>query len=150
ALPDGEGYTLLAAEGMQPGFVAAEPWFAGFCAVMTNVSDIAAMGGRAQAVVDVLFAGADEAVTDAVVAGLAAGSAFFGVPLVGGHTGRCTGETYLAAAIVGRARKLISSFAARPGDALIACFDLRGRFRGDGLNFDAVSGRDPERVRAQL
>jgi uncharacterized protein len=150
AVPDNAGYTLFAAEGMQPGFVAQEPWFAGFCAVMTNVSDIAAMGGRAQAIVDVLFAGSNDAVTDAVLAGLAAGSDFFGVPLVGGHTGRCAGETYLAAAIVGRARKLISSFAARPGDALIACFDLRGRFRGESLNFDAVSGSEPAQARAQL
>jgi selenophosphate synthetase-related protein len=135
---------------MHPGFVAQEPWFAGFCAVMTNVSDIAAMGGRAQAIVDVLFAGTDERINEAVLAGMAAGSSFFDVPLVGGHTGRSPGETYLSAAIVGRARKLISSFAARPGDALIACYDLRGRFRPESSNFDAVSGSDPKRVRAQL
>lgn len=150
AIPDGDGFTLLAAEGMHPGFVAEEPWFAGFCAVMTNVSDIAAMGGRPSAIVDVLFTGSDDAQTRALLSGLAAGAEFFGVPLVGGHTARSTGAAYLAAAIVGRARKLISSFAARPGDALLACFDLHGEFRGTSHNFDAVSGSDPARARTQL
>jgi AIR synthase-related protein len=150
ALPDDDGYTLIAAEGMLPSFVQAEPWFAGFCAVMTNVSDIAAMGGRARAIVDVLFAGADAEQTDAVLAGLGAGADMFGVPIVGGHTGRGSELPYLSAAIVGKARRLITSFAARPGDVLLVCIDLRGQFRADTGNFDAVSGRDPRDIRGQL
>lgn len=152
AIPDrdGTGYTLLAAEGMLPAFVAREPFFAGFCAVMTNVSDIAAMGGRAQAIVDVLFTGDSAREVSAVLEGLAAGADAFGVPIVGGHTARSTGGTYLAAAIVGRATRLITSFDVRPGDVLLACVDLRGGYRGDTANFDAVSDADPARVRAQL
>jgi AIR synthase-related protein len=150
ALPDRDGFTLIAAEGMLPAFVQAEPFFAGFCAVMTNVSDIAAMGGRAQALVDVLFAGPDPLNTGAVLEGLAAGSDMFGVPIVGGHTARSSELPYLSAAIVGRAKRLITSFDARPGDQLLACIDLRGKFRGETTNFDAVSGADPRRVRAQL
>jgi AIR synthase-related protein len=152
AIPDhdGTGYTLLAAEGMLPAFVAREPFFAGFCAVMANVSDIAAMGGRAQAIVDVLFAGDDQAEVGAVLEGLAAGAETFGVPIVGGHTARSSGGSYLAAAIVGRASRLITSFAARPGDVVLACVDLRGAFRGASSNFDAVTVAEPARVRAQL
>ncbi|MFT8778110.1 MAG: AIR synthase related protein, partial [Gluconacetobacter liquefaciens] len=55
AIPDGDGYLLFASEGFQDGFVRAMPWFAGYCGVMVNVSDIAAMGGRAIAVVDTLW-----------------------------------------------------------------------------------------------
>jgi uncharacterized protein len=51
AIPDGNGYLLLAAEGLLPQFVETDPWFAGWCAVMVNVSDIHAMGGRAIALV---------------------------------------------------------------------------------------------------
>ncbi|WVM89251.1 AIR synthase related protein [Halopseudomonas pachastrellae] len=43
---------MLAIEGMIPRFVEQAPWFAGWSAVMANVSDIAAMGGRATAVVN--------------------------------------------------------------------------------------------------
>ena len=52
AIPDGDGYLLLAAEGLWPQLVSQDPWFAGWCAIMVNISDIAAMGGTPTAVVD--------------------------------------------------------------------------------------------------
>src|SRR5580704_12202726 len=55
AIPEGDGFLLFAAEGMLESFVADDPWFAGYCAVMVNLSDIAAMGGRSLAVVDILW-----------------------------------------------------------------------------------------------
>src|SRR5688572_9084973 len=55
AIPDSGGHLLLAAEGMLESFVAADPWFAGYSAVMVNLSDVAAMGGRPLAIVDVLW-----------------------------------------------------------------------------------------------
>ncbi|OYW17094.1 MAG: hypothetical protein B7Z52_07325, partial [Burkholderiales bacterium 12-64-5] len=39
AIPDGDGWLLLAMEGFQNEFVNAQPWFAGWCGVMVNVSD---------------------------------------------------------------------------------------------------------------
>ena len=53
ALPNGEGFVLFAAEGMRSEFLAADPWFCGFCSVMVNLNDIAAMGGRPWAITDV-------------------------------------------------------------------------------------------------
>jgi AIR synthase-related protein len=148
ALPCADGYTLFAAEGMRPEFVAADPWFAGFCSVLVNVNDIAAMGGRPWAVVDVLFLGAEGA--ERVLEGMAAASEALGVPVVGGHTTRVTGSTGLAVAVLGRARRLIASHAARPGQALIAAVDLRGTFRGAGGNFNAATTAPHRQLRAQL
>ena len=54
AIPDGDGHLLFAAEGFISAFVDADPWFAGWCGVMVNLSDVAAMGGRPIAVVDVV------------------------------------------------------------------------------------------------
>jgi len=144
--PDGS-YVLLAAEGMRADFVAADPWFAGYCAVMVNVSDIAAMGGRPWAVVDVLFLGSGA--NDRVLEGMQAASATFGVPVVGGHTTRVDGPTQLAAAIVGRARRLIESHTAKPGQLLVAAIDLRGTFRNFS-SFNAATTAVPEQLRAQL
>jgi uncharacterized protein len=144
--PDGS-YVLFAAEGMRAEFVAADPWFAGYCAVMVNVSDIAAMGGRAWAVVDVMFLGSGA--NERVLEGMQAASVTFGVPVVGGHTTRVEGPTQLAAAIVGRARRLIESHTARPGDLLIAAVDLRGSFRNRTC-FNAATAATPELLRAQL
>lgn len=150
AVVDGDGYLLLAAEGMIPQFVHSDPFFAGFCAVMTNVSDIAAMGGRPLAVVDILFRSDDRALEAEVLSGLAAGASHFAVPVVGGHTGLSPGGVHLAAAIAGRARTLITSFDARPADVVVAAIDLRGAYRGITDQFDAASAADPARLRAQL
>jgi uncharacterized protein len=55
AIPDGDGYLLFAIEGFMNEFVAGDPRFAGRCAVMVNLSDIAAMGGRPIAVFDAVW-----------------------------------------------------------------------------------------------
>ncbi len=53
-------------------FVAGDPWFAGWCGAMVNISDIAAMGGRPIAVVDAIWADG-EADAAPVLAGLKRG-----------------------------------------------------------------------------
>lgn len=148
ALPDGDGFVLFAAEGMRPEFVAHDPWFAGFCSVMVNLNDIAAMGGRPWAITDVLFLGDGE--NTRVLEGMVAASEAYGVPVVGGHTTRVNGKTGLAVAVLGRARRLISGHAARPGQALIVAVDLRGTFRGTGGNFNAATSKSAWELRSAL
>lgn len=149
AIPTGDGYTLLAAEGMLGAFVQRDPWFAGFSAVMVNINDILAMGGTPLAVVDVLFTG-DAERDRAIMAGMAAAAERFGVPVVGGHTSRAgSGDSALAVAIVGRAKHLITSFHARPGDVLLTAVDLRGTYHGNKSYFDAASKAPGNRLRAQ-
>src|SRR6202522_2640937 len=116
AIPDGDPWLLFAAEGMLESFVAADPWFAGYSAVMVNLSDVAAMGGRPIAIVDVLWAPGWEK-TEAIWEGMTAASRAYGVPIVGGHTTLTkAGSACLAAAVLGRARHLITSFDAQSGD----------------------------------
>jgi len=147
ALPDRDGYTLFAAEGMRPELVVADPWFAGFCSVMVNLSDVAAMGGRPWAVVDVLFLGSGD--SERVLEGMRAASELFGVPIVGGHTARVNTGTMLAVAVLGRAKRLISSHAAKPGHVLLMAVDLRGSFRVPGA-FNAATAASAQQLRAQL
>lgn len=147
ALPSDDGYVLFAAEGMRPELVAADPWFAGFCSVMVNLSDIAAMGGRPWAVVDVLFLGTGE--NERVLEGMQAASELFGVPVVGGHTARVTGPTLLGVSVVGRAKRLISSHAARAGQVVLMAVDLRGSFRL-GTAFNAATTASAQQLRASL
>lgn len=148
ALQDDGGYVLLAAEGMRGEFLATDPWFAGFCGVMTNVNDVAAMGGRPWAVVDVLFRGSGE--NERVLEGLAAASHAFGVPVVGGHTTRVNGASMLSVAVVGRAKRLIESGGALPGQVLLAAISLSGSFRGSGANFNAATATPSQALRAQI
>jgi uncharacterized protein len=148
ALPDGEGYVLFAAEGMRAEFLAADPWFCGFCSVLVNLNDIAAMGGRPWAITDVLFMGSGE--NERVLEGMVAASEAFGVPVVGGHTSRVAGNSFLAVSVLGKARRLISGHAARVGQELIVAVDLRGAFRGLGGNFNAATTASAAQLRRQL
>jgi AIR synthase-related protein len=149
AIPDGDGWLLLAIEGFLNEFVAAEPYFAGWCGVMVNASDIYAMGGRPLAVVDALWSRGIEAGRP-LLQGLADAARTYGIPVVGGHSNaRCDREQF-SVAILGRASKLLSSFAARPGDVLLAVIDLRGGYRQHFSNWDASSGTASARLRGDL
>lgn len=149
AIPDGDGFLLLAIEGFMNEFVAGDPWFAGWCGVMVNVSDVAAMGGRPIAVVDAVWA-AGETEAQPVLAGMREASRVFGVPVVGGHTNTRTDRGQLSVAILGRAKRLLTSFDAQPGDILVAAFDLRGRYREPFSNWEAATDAPAERLRADL
>jgi AIR synthase-related protein len=147
AIPDGEGYLLFAAEGMSPALVESEPRFAGYCAVMVNASDVYAMGGRPLAVVDTLFATSDAA-AEPLWQGMSDAAARFGVPIVGGHTNLHSPYAALAVAVLGRAKRLITSFDARPGDALVAAIDLRGEMHARHPFWNATFQAAPQRLRA--
>jgi uncharacterized protein len=149
AIPDGDGFLLLAIEGFMNEFVAGDPWFAGWCGIMVNVSDVAAMGGRPIAVVDAVWAAGDAGAAP-VLTGMRAASEAFGVPVVGGHTNASTDRGQLAVAILGRAKRLLTSFNARVGDRLIAAIDLRGRYREPFSNWEAATTAPAARLRADL
>jgi AIR synthase-related protein len=130
-------------------FVAGDPWFAGWCGAMVNISDIAAMGGRPIALVNAIWANG-QADAAPVLAGLKDAAAAFGVPIVGGHSNVRTDRGQLSAAILGRANKLLTSFDARPGDSLIAAIDLRGRYREPFSNWEAATDAPPARLRGDI
>jgi AIR synthase-related protein len=150
AIPDGDGYLLLAIEGLLASFVEKEPWFAGYCAVMVNVSDIYAMGGRPIAIVDAVWTnGADRA--GPIWDGMTTAAAKYVVPIVGGHTNsRSPSGDHLAAAILGRASTLLTSFDTRPDDVLIAAIDLRGEWFGPYPYWNASTTAGGARLRGDL
>lgn len=150
AIPDGDGWLLLAIEGFLPAFVAREPFFAGYCGIMVNLGDIAAMGGRPLAVVDAIWS-RGTAHAAPILEGLRAASTTYGVPIVGGHTNSRNEGEQLSVAVLGRAKALLTSFDAKPGDVLLAAIDLRGHYHEPFAWWDASSGcPDPARLRADL
>lgn len=149
AIPDSDGYLLLAIEGLIGEFVREMPEFAGYSGVMVNISDIYAMGGRPIAVVNALWSeGAINA--KEIVEGMAKASKTYGVPIVGGHSNVRSKQGQLAVAILGKAKKLLSSFTARPGDRLLMAIDLRGKFEGAYPYWNASTKASPERLRGDL
>ncbi|MQQ09864.1 sll0787 family AIR synthase-like protein [Epibacterium sp. SM1979] len=148
-LPNGAGFDLFAGEGFINAFVEADPWFAGWCGVMVNISDILAMGGRPRAVTNALWAPSAEA-AQPVLAGMKAAASAYGVPIVGGHSNLRTDQLQLAVSIIGHAKALVSSFAARPGDVVIVAVDHTGSYREPFDNWNAALTSTPEKLRKNL
>jgi AIR synthase-related protein len=149
AIPDGDGYLLFAMEGLVDDFVESMPWFSGYCGVMVNVNDIYAMGGRPLAVVDAIWSAGTDA-SRAILEGMADASSRYGVPIVGGHTNHRSARSQLAVAILGRAKRLLTSFDARPGQRLLMAIDLRGGYEEPHPYWNASTSSPAERLRADL
>ncbi|MEO0508431.1 MAG: sll0787 family AIR synthase-like protein [Verrucomicrobiota bacterium] len=149
------GYLLFAAEGMISSFVEEDPWFAGYSAVMVNLSDVAAMGGSPLAITDVLWCSeSDHETVELIWDGMRAASEAYGVPIVGGHTTQTlepSDRVQLAAAVLGRAgENLLTSFHAKPGDQVVMVVDTAGAYRGDKPFWNASTTSTPEKLRQNL
>jgi uncharacterized protein len=139
AISDGDGHLLAAGEAMWPPLVEADPHAAGMAAVVANVNDIAAMGGRPNAIVDTIVAPA--MVARPILEGLREAADLYGVPIVGGHLTDREGPPSLSAFILGRASALLPSAAVGPGQALLLAACLEGELRHDGLAFSSIAAR---------
>ncbi|MGH2719558.1 MAG: AIR synthase related protein [Actinomycetota bacterium] len=125
AIPDGDGFLLAAGEALAPKLIAASPSGAGIAAVVANVNDIAAMGGRPIALVDTLVGPAHGCAS--VLRGLRMACGVYGVPLVGGHlTVAETEPLSVSAFIVGRASKLLAARKVSPGQTVLLAAAMEG------------------------
>lgn len=150
AIACGDHFQLLAIEGMLPVFVESAPWFAGWSAVMANVSDITAMGGRATAVVNAFWHHDNDA-SQQMLAGIRGACEAYGVLLAGGHTSLTAGNpTALAVAITGVAQTLLSTLHVAPGQVIAMAVDLDGAWHADSAYWKAFEGVPAERLRSKL
>jgi selenophosphate synthetase-related protein len=126
---DGEGRVVVCGEALYPPFAQADPFGAGVAAVLTNVNDVAAMGGVPLAVVDTLVG--EEDACRAALEGMRYASGIYQVPIVGGHLTISPTPLAVSAFAVGRCRTPLSALAVRPGQrlGLLAC--LEGEMRPD-------------------
>jgi hypothetical protein len=149
AIADGHGHLLIAGEVMWPPMVEAAPELAGVNAVLANVNDIYAMGGRPLALLDTVLV-PEAADASAILAGIAAGAARYGIPVAGGHLTVGAASTSLAAFIVGRATRLLSGRAAAAGDALLLLTTGHGRFRDPFPFWECSFDRSDAELRGDL
>ena len=137
---------VICGEAMSPPFVKADPFGAGAAAVVTNVSDVRAMGGRPLGLVDMLVS-PDAAHAEQVLDGIAWAAGLLGVPVVGGHL-TLGHAPALSASCTGVTRRPLQASAAAPGDVLLAAFAIDGRYMSDTQPFfTALRDRPPERLR---
>lgn len=140
ALPaGGDGYLLAAGEAMWPPFVEADPFGAGVGAVVANVNDVAAMGGRPLGLVDTIVG--PEEIAREVLAGMRHASGLYGVPVVGGHLTVRDGPASVSAFVLGRAEVPLASRNAAPGLELLVAVALEGEMHERFPYFSALASR---------
>ena len=143
---------LLAADGIWGDLMNVDPYWAGYCAVLVNVNDIAAMGGKPIAMVNIMAVDNDE-IYDEILSGIVDGCRKFNVPMVGGHLHPDAEYNSLDVAIAGIASKdsLITSSGAKVGDKVLVAIDIDGRqYPGIPLNWDTTYEKDAKLVQDQI
>ncbi len=147
----GDQYILFAADGIMESLVRIDPYLAGYFAVLVNVNDIAAMGGRAIGMVDVMSVMGE--FSSEILRGLREGIRKFDVPIVGGHTHPDCSYNAIDISIVGRVPKdaVLLSSTAQPGDDIVFVIDTDGYY-SEGLPYAFITTIDKsdEIVRAQM
>ena len=122
-------FVLSAGEAMWPPFVEQDPYGAGIGAVVANVNDIAAMGGRCLGIVDTIVG--PEPLAREVLRGLSFAAERYDVPILGGHLTIRDGPAALSAFATGMADVVLASRNAAPGHVLLFAGCLDGEIRTD-------------------
>ena len=149
---DGDNLILLAMDGIWGKLLSSNPWWAGYCAVLVNVNDIAAMGGTPLAMVN-LTATQKKDVCLELGEGMEEGVKKFGVPMVGGHMHPDTIYDAIDVGIVGTVKRdsVILSSGAKPGDKVLVAIDLDGRVSPTyNLAWDTTTKKSPAEIKKQL
>ena len=141
----GDEFLIVCGEAIHPEFVRSNPHAAGAAAVITNVSDVRAMGGRPVGLVDMLVS-PDRTHAEAVLEGLAWAAGLLGVDVVGGHL-TLGHEPALSASCTGITRRPLRAANAKPGDELLAAFSLEGRYTANTPFFSSLRDRPPQALR---
>jgi len=148
----GDEALLLAADGIWDKLMRADPEWAGYCSILVNVHDIAAMGGRPLGMVDIFSSSSNE-ITQRVLKGMKSGVDKFGVPIVGGHVHPDTPYSAVDVDILGIVKKdcIIYSNRAKPGDDVVLAIDMDGRVHPScDLNWDTTFLKEAAIVRNQV
>ena len=149
---DNDNFVLLAVDGIWGKLLNADPWWAGYCAVLVNVNDIAAMGGTPRAMVN-LTSTQQKDICAELGQGMEDGVRKFGVPMVGGHLHPDTTYDALDVGIMGTVKRdcVIFSSGAKPGDKVLVAIDLDGRiYPSYNLAWDNTTRRTVAEIKKQL
>jgi putative N-acetyltransferase (TIGR04045 family) len=132
---------VAACDAILPSMVERDPEWAGWCAVLVNVNDLAAMGATPLGLLDTLGA-RDASHATRVLAGLRRAAEAYGVPVLGGHT-QLGVPASLAVTALGHTRHPVPGGGGRPGHHVRLTVDLGGDWRAgyQGRQWDSTTHR---------
>ncbi|TCK21700.1 MSMEG_0567/sll0787 family protein [Pseudonocardia endophytica] len=136
------GSDLVAAcDAIVPAMVERDPEWAGWCGVLVNVNDLAAMGARPVGLLDAVGA-RDASFAHRVLAGVRDAAAAYGVPLLGGHT-QLDVPASLSLTALGHTPHPVPAGGGRAGQRVRLTTDLAGGWRPGytGRQWDSTTSR---------
>lgn len=138
---------VAACDAILPAMIERDPEWAGWCAVLVNLNDLAAMGAKPTGLLDAVAA-PTASFARRILGGLRSGSAAWGVPILGGHSQIGTAPA-LSVTALGRTKRPVPGGGGRTGDDLSLTVDLRGRWRRgfEGRQWDTTSARSGAELR---
>ncbi|MEU6543228.1 MSMEG_0567/sll0787 family protein [Streptomyces sp. NPDC046859] len=139
---------IAACDAIVPSMVERDPGWAGWCSVLVNINDLAAMGASPIGLLDAL--GAEDAAHAArVLDGLGRAAQAYGVPVLGGHT-QLGVPAALSVTALGRTDHPVPGGGGRPGHAVRLTADLGGGWRTGyrGRQWDSTTHRRTDELRA--
>jgi putative N-acetyltransferase (TIGR04045 family) len=145
------GSDLVAAcDAIVPSMVERDPEWAGWCSVLVNMNDLAAMGAEPVGLLDALGA-RDASFASRVLSGLRRASTAYGVPVLGGHT-QFGVPASLSVTALGRTTDPVPGGGGVAGQQVWLTADLSGRWRPGytGRQWDSTSGRRTPELRDLL
>lgn len=142
------GSDLIAAcDAILPSMVERDPDWAGWCAVLVNMNDLAAMGAAPVGLLNAVGA-RDAAFAARILGGLRRAAEAWGVPVLGGHT-QLGVPAALSATALGRTARPVPGGGGRPGQTIRLTADLGGGWRPGyhGRQWDSTSHRTGTELR---
>lgn len=138
---------IAACDAIVPSMVERDPEWAGWCAVLVNVNDLAAMGASPLGLLDAVGA-RDAAHAARILAGLTRAARAYGVPVLGGHT-QLGVPAALSVTALGRTDRPVPGGGGRPGHAVRLTADLGGGWRPGygGRQWDSTTCRRGDELR---
>ncbi|WP_405922820.1 MSMEG_0567/sll0787 family protein [Streptomyces sp. NBC_00035] len=138
---------IAACDAIVPSMVERDPDWAGWCSVLVNVNDLAAMGASPVGLLDAVGA-KDAAHAERILAGLGRAARAYGVPVLGGHT-QLGVPAALSVTALGRTDHPVPGGGGRPGHAVRLTADLGGGWRPGyrGRQWDSSSHRRTDELR---
>lgn len=137
-------------DAIVPSMVQRDPDWAGWCSVLVNANDLAAMGAAPIGLLDALSA-PSPAHAARVLGGLRRAAQAYGIPVLGGHT-QLGAPASLSVTALGRATRPVPGGGGRPGHAVRLTADLVGGWRPGyrGGQWDSTTHRRTEELQAMI
>jgi putative N-acetyltransferase (TIGR04045 family) len=141
---------VAACDAIIPSMVERDPEWAGWCSVLVNLNDLAAMGATPTGLLDALGA-RDASFAARVLSGLRKASEAYGVPVLGGHT-QFGVPASLSVTALGRTTDPVPGGGGEPGQRVWLTADLGGGWRPGytGRQWDSTSFRRTPELRELL